>query len=165
MQVLRNSENLSTMKKLIQKSAFKTLLHRIKDVKNVCFSSDICMPVAGDLKKHFNNLLKVKQFTIQLLDDEIFDSMNKTKLNLLLTDRVARKDFLLQHVFLGILEHNNLSNSARMIATSAKNNHPIIEMSQNKNTPVVAHPDQSVYSIDKMIRVKEGLIQVLKKMK
>lgn len=164
MHVLKNTQNVSIMTNLIQKGALKKLLHRVRQVENVCFAGDICMPVGGNLKKHFNNLLRVKQFTIQVLNDEIFASMDRMKLNLLLRNKDARKEFLLKHVFLGILDHNNMPTTTKLIASPAKKDHPVTEMSWNKGKAVVVHPDDSVYVVEKVIRVKEGLVQIMRRM-
>ena len=133
----------------------------------VCFSRQHnkghCVKVAGALKRHFKALHKARRVTIQALDDDAFAQMDMKKKESLFNDKKARDHFLLQHIFLGILRHQH--DNSRLIAASARHGHPVSEMLWNEGKPVVssASDDEPVFAVDRVIKVKEGLLQILKR--
>jgi len=165
MDVLKDTSYLSTMFKLAKRGFMKKLLLRTQQVKRVCFGNGVCLPVTGSLKTHFDDLVEAKQFTIQVLDDASFSQMNSTQLTSLKTDKAVRQDFILRHIFLGIMQHNDDENDSRLIAQSAQQGHPVSELLWSDGKAVVSESDGSVYIVDRSIRVREGLVQILKRMK
>jgi len=112
MQVLKNSDDLSFAYQLFTRTPLRSLFQaRRFDVKRICFTSDLCVGVEGALKSHFNDLVKAKKFTIQVLDDTSFSQMNPTQVTSLKIDNAVRQDFLLRHVFLGIMQHGDQERS------------------------------------------------------
>ena len=105
-------QNRTMMSSLAQEGYLKKLLYHKQDVKKICFGKDICLPVAGKMKSDFNDLISVKQFTIQLLDDSVFSKNNPTQLVSLKTNKTVRLSLLLQHVFVGIIQHGDQENDS-----------------------------------------------------
>ncbi|XP_066915349.1 uncharacterized protein [Clytia hemisphaerica] len=162
--ILENNKNLSVMNELVRKSPLQKLLHRNRFVNRVCFTDKICLPIVGKLRKLFNDLLKAKQYTIQLVENNFFGKMNPLQFLALKTNRKLRDEFLLQHIFLGILQHNDQDNNSRLIATSAQQRQPVSEWLWSDGKPIVVKSGNSVFVIDRQIRVKEGLVQVLRRL-
>ena len=152
------------MNELVQKSPLKKLLHQNRFISRVCFSDKICLPIVGKLRKHFNDLLKAKQYTIQLVENDFFNRMSPLRLLALKTNKKMRDEFLLQHIFLGILQHNDQDNNSRLIATSAQQRQPVSEWLWSDGKPIVSKSGNSIFVIDRQIRVKEGLVQVLRRL-
>ena len=164
MDTLKVTKDLSTMYTLAKKGYMrKLLLQTQEDVKKICFGSDVCLPVSGNMKTHFNDLVKAKQFTIQVLNDAAFSQMNETQLASLKTDKTARQNFILQHIFLGIMQHGDEENNSRLIAQSAQQGHPVSELLWSDGKPVISEADGSVYVVDRSIRIREGIVQVLRR--
>jgi len=160
--ILENNKNLSIMNELFHKSPLQKLLHRNRFVNRVCFTDKICLPIVGKLRKHFNDLLKAKQYTIQLIEDDFFNKMNPMLMLSLRQNKEIREEFLLQHIFLGILQHNDQDNNSRLIATSAQQRQPVSEWLWSDGKPIVSKWGGSIFAVARQTRVKEGLIQVLR---
>ena len=160
--VLQNNNNMSIMNELLQKSPLKKLLHRNKFIKNICFINEICLPIVGNLKNHFNQLLKSNKFTIHIFENDFFDKMNPLRLSSLKRNKKLREEFLLQHIFLGILKHNQLENNSRLLAVSAKKREPVSEWLFSDGKPIVSKPGESVFVVEREMKVQEGLVQILR---
>ncbi|XP_066928452.1 uncharacterized protein [Clytia hemisphaerica] len=162
MQILTDGKHLSIMNELFHKSPLQKLLHRNRFVNRVCFTDKICLPIVGKLRKHFNDLLKAKQYTIQLIEDDFFNKMNPMLMLSLRQNKEIREEFLLQHIFLGILQHNDQDNNSRLIAASAQQRQPVSEWLWSDGKPIVSKWGGSIFVVARQTRVKEGLIQVLR---
>jgi len=79
-------------------------------------------------------------------------------------NKEIREEFLLQHIFLGILQHNDQDNNSRLIATSAQQRQPVSEWLWSDGKPIVSKSEKLVFIIDRQVRVKEGLVQVLRRL-
>ena len=117
MDILSRTNKFSIMNELIQKSSINKLLHQNKFINKICFTDKLCLPIIGNMKHHFKELLKANQYTIHIFDDDFFNNqMNHKQLSNLKTNKKLREEFLLQHIFLGILQHNKEENDSRLIA-------------------------------------------------
>ena len=165
MDVLRKTKSFSIMYELIQKSHLNNLLHRNKFIKKICFTDEICLPIIGNLKSHFNELLKANQYTLHIFKNDFFNNqMNPQQLATLKTNKNLREEFLLQHIFLGILQHDKQENNSRLIATSAKQMQPVSEWLWSDGKPIISKPGEAVFVVEREIKIKEGLVQVLKRL-
>ena len=165
MDVLSRTNKFSIMNELIQKSSLNKLLHQNKFINKICFTDKICLPIIGNMKHHFKELLKANQYTIHIFDDDFFNNqMNHKQLTILKTNKKLREEFLLQHIFLGILQHDKEENDSRLIATSAKKMQPVSEWLWSDGKPIISKPGDAVFVVDHEMRVKEGLVQVLERL-
>ena len=157
--VLGSNPRLSTMKKIVSQSSLTSFLEKNHDVSHICFTGRKCVPVTGGLKEHFKDLNTFKQYTIQALDNSVFKAMPRRRLKNLLTRPYKSDSFLKKHIFMGILNHNT---NKRVVATPIANRHPVSEIIPRNGLKAITHNSKTPYVIDDVVRVKEGIVQILK---
>ena len=168
MKVLSQEKDLSIMHDLLKQSPIKDLLAQASKhtVRKVCFENDLCVRVAGDVRKHFKALCKAKRFTVHALNNDYFNQLKEETLKQLQEDAVTREAFLLKHIYLGTLRHGNSKGSGvdvkRLIGVSLQKLEPVSEWIWNNGEKIIAKPGESAFVVDREMKVKEGLVQILK---
>ncbi|XP_066928415.1 uncharacterized protein [Clytia hemisphaerica] len=166
MDVLRSTPSLSTMYEIIKGSHLKKILKGAQRPTEICFHKKLCIGISKDLANHFQELASFKQFTFQFLENDIFKTpkiMPKHYRKKFMTSSKARNTFVEQHVFLGIHDNEKLTNESkeRMLGLTMNSKHPIVEFLQSEGGRHVTRNGAHAFRIRKMIRVKEGLVQIL----
>ena len=164
--VLQSTPSLSTMNSIVKASTMERLLSFKNLPKEICFERDLCVGISKSLATQFFNLVSAKQFTFHFLENSAFGSgpeMSKVKLNKLLTSTKSSNDFLSQHIFFGVHDHELKNESkTRVLGVSLKAKYPVTEFLRSLDDDVdVTRNGNNSYVIKKSIRVKEGLVQIL----
>lgn len=163
--VLQSRSNLSIMNTIVKASTMEHLLTLKSLPKEICFDGDLCVRVSESMTSQFFNLITAKQFTFQFLENEAFDvDTGNNKLNKILKSAKSTNDFVSRHIFFG-MHDNELDNErkTRVLGVSLKEKHPVAEFLRSPDDDVdVTRNGKKSYVIKESIRVKEGLVQILR---
>ena len=165
MEVLGEDKDLSIMHDLMNRSPIMNIISASHPIRKVCFENNLCVRVTGDVRKHFQNLCRAKKFTIHAMDNDYFRKMTNNSLIRLQTDKKVRDMFLLKHIYLGTLRHQERQNdddSNRLIGVPLQKMQPVSEWLWSDGKQIISKPDEPAFVVEREIRVREGLLQVLK---
>lgn len=161
--VLRSRPNLSTMRSIEKASTIEDIITSNSLPKEICFEENLCLGISKSLLAHFFEMISAKKFTFQLLENSAFKSMEKTRLNALMSSVKQSNDFMTQHIFFGVHGNDQVDKSTmRMLGFSIKPKHPVAEFLRSLDNVDVTRNGKESYVIVESIRVKEGLVQILK---
>ena len=59
------------------------------------------------MQKHIQDVIRFKQFTIVAPTNAMFESMNKSYFDTLISGRKERGKFLMDHIFVGVVGNND----------------------------------------------------------
>ena len=71
----------------------------------------------------------------------------------------STSEFIRQHVFLGILDDQEIRNKQVVYSLSSK--HSLLTINKYGNKQVLAASSSKLYNIRKVIRVKEGIVYIV----
>ena len=102
---------------------------------------------------HVQKVVDINQFTILVPTNSVFSSMKKHGKKHLHSHHKSTSEFIRQHVFLGILDDQEIRNKQVVYSLSSK--HSLMTINRYGNKQV------KLYNIRKAIRVKEGIVYIV----
>jgi len=132
-----------------------------KQVSKVCFTSDICVNVAGSLKQRIQNVLNTNKYTLILPTDNMFTKMvQRPFLKKMFNDRKLFEKFVSSHMFIGNV---NVEAPVPEILQPISENQPISLLQKDvlgQLTMLSSH-HRAAYKVVKTAHVKEGTVLVV----
>jgi len=161
MQVIKYHPKLTHMYTLLTKFGGLKNLLKSNNIDKVCFKQNLCVQMADDMKQRMQQALLFNQFTLMAPSDDVFDKMNKWELLKIHSSAEKRKEFLRQHLYLGVLNKEQLTSEMHLIAqpVDAKDSIAVLHDNDNKES-MATMPNDKTYRLSDSIRVKEGMVIV-----
>merc|ERR1711962_345316 len=160
MQVIKYHPKLTHMYSLLTKVGGLSDLLKSNNIEKVCFKQNLCVKMAEDMKLRMQQALKFSQSTLMAPSDDVFEKMDKWDLLKIKSIPEKRKEFLRQHIYLGILNKDLLTSEMNLLAQPVDEKDSIAVLHDNNKNTMATMPDDKTYKLTDSIRVKEGMVIV-----